>query len=94
MLIVARREVSESLSGSENGARQELLPPTQAPYGTEAAAADALDRVAGMIKKAVYRSSPGPGRRRQPAGAITPPCTQWSATQLEGHVSSLTWVTS
>jgi hypothetical protein len=71
MLIVARREVSESLSGSENGARQELLPPTQASYGTAAAAVDALDRVAGMIKKAVYRSSPGPagaaGRRHHAA---------------------------
>ena len=69
--IVARREVSESLSGSENGARQELLPPTQASYGTAAAAVDALDRVAGMIKKAAYRSSPGPagaaGRRHHAA---------------------------
>ena len=30
--------------------------PMQSLYGTAAAAADALDRVAGMIKKAVYRS--------------------------------------
>ena len=54
-----------SFSGSEN-ARQELSAPTQSLWGTAAtaataaAAADALGRVAGMIKKAVYRSS---GRR-------------------------------
>ena len=57
MLIVA---AGVSFSGSEN-ARQELSCPTQSIWGTAAtavtaaAAADALGRVAGMIKKAVYR---------------------------------------
>ena len=61
-LIVA---AGVSFSGIEP-ATQELSSPMPSPWGTvspaaaAAAAADALDRVAGMIKKAVYRSS---GRR-------------------------------
>jgi hypothetical protein len=60
-----RRRGCIVFSGSKN-ARQQLVPPTQSLCGTAAtvstaaAAADSLDRVAGMIKKAVYRSS---GRR-------------------------------
>jgi hypothetical protein len=61
MLIVA---AGVSFSGSES-ARQELSSPTRSQWGTAAiataaAAVDALDGLAGMIKKAVYRSS---GRR-------------------------------
>jgi hypothetical protein len=51
-----------SFSGGEN-ARPQLSSPAQSLWGTAAiaaAAANALDRVAGMIKKVVYRSS---GRR-------------------------------
>ena len=52
-----------SVPGSEN-ARQELSSPTQSllrvAAATAAAAVDALNRVAGMVKKAAYRSS---GRR-------------------------------
>jgi hypothetical protein len=59
-----RSSLRVSFSGSEI-ARQKLSSPTQSLWGTAAAAtaaaaADALDRVAGMIKKAAYRSS---GRR-------------------------------
>jgi hypothetical protein len=56
-------------------AKQELSSPMPSPWGTvtpaatAAAAADALDRVAGMIKKAVYRSS---GRRVRGEDANTP----------------------
>jgi hypothetical protein len=58
MLIVA---AGVSFSGSEN-ARQELsfLTESLCTAAAAAAAAEALDRVAGMIKKTVYRSS---GRR-------------------------------
>jgi hypothetical protein len=54
-----------SFSGIEP-ATQELSSPRPSPWGTvapaaaAAAAADSFDRVAGMIKKVVYRSS---GRR-------------------------------
>ena len=66
----ADRRRGVSFSGSET-AGQKLSSPTQllwdtaATATTAAAAADALDRVAGMIKKAVYRSS---GRRIRTVG--------------------------
>ena len=53
--------------------------PMQSLYGTAAAAADALDRVAGMIKKAVYRSS---GRRVRGEDDKIPPIKKKVAPDL------------
>ena len=55
--------------GAKTPERSSCLP-TQSLYGTAAAATDVLDRVAGMIKKAVYRSS---GRRVRGEDELIPP---------------------
>ncbi len=55
----ADRRLGVSFSGAKKSDRSSCLP-TQSLYGKAAAVADALDRVAGTIKKKVYRSS---GRR-------------------------------
>ena len=73
----ADRRRGRLFSGIEP-AKQELPSPMPSPWGTvtpaatAAAAADALDRVAGMIKKAVYRSS---GRRVRGEVDKIPPIT-------------------